>query len=104
VKNKILFPFFKGPTLGRGQIGKPFGMIYWCNMTSRKMRLHISWEQSEPRAEAIDADRIQEAYLTNRYRDPEDTLKLVPTQADRERYRSIVLDRAVPNDEPISGS
>jgi hypothetical protein len=65
------------------------------------MRLHISWEQSEPRAEAIDADRIQEVYLTNRYRDPEDTLKLVPTQADRERYRSIVLDRAVPNDESL---
>ena len=48
-----------------------------------------------------DADRIQEVYLTNRYRDPEDTLKLVPTQADRERYRSIVLDRAVPNDESL---
>jgi uncharacterized protein with ParB-like and HNH nuclease domain len=43
-----------------------------------------------------DADRIQEVYLTNRYRDPEDTLKLVPTQADRERYRSIVLTARSP--------
>ena len=44
------------------------------------------------------ADRIQEVYLINRFRDPEDTLKFVPTQADRDRYRAIVLDRNVPND------
>jgi uncharacterized protein with ParB-like and HNH nuclease domain len=44
------------------------------------------------------ADRIHEVYLTNRYRDPEDVLKFVPTQADRERYRAIVLDRQVPSD------
>ena len=42
------------------------------------------------------ADRIQEVYLTNRFRDPEDTLKFVPTQADRDVYRSITLDRRVP--------
>jgi uncharacterized protein with ParB-like and HNH nuclease domain len=44
------------------------------------------------------ADRIHEVYLTNRYRDPEDMLKFVPTQADRDRYRAIVLDRQVPRD------
>lgn len=48
-----------------------------------------------------DADRIQGVYLTNPYREPEDTLKLVPTQADRERYRAIVLDRAIPKDESL---
>jgi uncharacterized protein with ParB-like and HNH nuclease domain len=48
-----------------------------------------------------DADRIQEVYLTNRYRDPEDTLKLLPTQSDRDRYRSIVLDRSVPSDDSL---
>lgn len=42
------------------------------------------------------ASRIQEVYLTNRFRDPEDTLKFVPTQADRDIYRSIALDRHVP--------
>ena len=44
------------------------------------------------------ADRIHEVYLTNRFRDPEDTLKFVPTQADRGRYKAIVLDRQVPDD------
>ncbi len=44
------------------------------------------------------AARIQEVYLTNRFRDPEDTLKFVPTQADREVYRDIALDRRVPAD------
>ncbi len=44
------------------------------------------------------ADRIHEVYLTNRFREPEDTLKFVPTQADRDRFRSIVLDRRVPDD------
>ena len=42
------------------------------------------------------ASRIQEVYLTNRFRDLEDTLKFVPTQADRDVYRSIALDRKVP--------
>ena len=45
--------------------------------------------------------RIQEVYLTNRFRDPEDTLKFVPTQADRDRYRSIVLDRNIPDDQSL---
>jgi len=44
------------------------------------------------------AARIQEVYLTNRYREPEDVLKFVPTQADRDVYRSIALDRKVPKD------
>ena len=47
------------------------------------------------------ADRIQEVYLTNRFRDPEDTLKFVPTQADREVYRSITLDRSVPGNSSL---
>lgn len=42
------------------------------------------------------ASRIQEVYLTNRFRDLEDTLKFVPTQADRDVYRFIALDRQVP--------
>jgi uncharacterized protein with ParB-like and HNH nuclease domain len=42
------------------------------------------------------ASRIQEVYLTNRFRDLEDTLKFVPTQADRDTYRSIALERQVP--------
>jgi uncharacterized protein with ParB-like and HNH nuclease domain len=42
------------------------------------------------------ASRIQEVYLTNRFRDLEDTLKFVPTQVDRDVYRAIALDRKVP--------
>lgn len=42
------------------------------------------------------AARIQEVYLTNRFREPEDTLKFVPTQADRDVYRSIALDKIIP--------
>lgn len=42
------------------------------------------------------ASRIQEVYLTNRFRDLEDTLKFVPTQADRDTYRTIALDRQIP--------
>lgn len=49
--------------------------------------------------DANSAARIQEVYLTNRFRAPEDTLKFVPTQADRDTYRSIVLDRRIPEDE-----
>ncbi len=37
------------------------------------------------------ASRIQEVYLTNRFRETEDTLKFVPTQADRDVYNSIAL-------------
>ncbi|MFZ1010848.1 MAG: DUF262 domain-containing protein [Candidatus Sulfotelmatobacter sp.] len=47
------------------------------------------------------ADRIQEVYLTNRFREPEDTLKFVPTQADRDVYRSITLDRKVPKESSL---
>ena len=43
------------------------------------------------------ASRIQEVYLTNRFRDEEDTLKFVPTQADRDIYRAIALDRKIPS-------
>ena len=46
--------------------------------------------------DSISASRIQEVYLTNRFRDPEDTLKFLPTQADRDMYRNIALDRQVP--------
>jgi uncharacterized protein with ParB-like and HNH nuclease domain len=42
------------------------------------------------------ASRIQEVYLINRFRDLEDTLKFVPTQADRDAYRAVALDRQVP--------
>ena len=42
------------------------------------------------------ASRIQEVYLTNRFREPEDTLKFVPTQVDRDAYRLIALEREVP--------
>jgi uncharacterized protein with ParB-like and HNH nuclease domain len=49
------------------------------------------------------ADRIHEVYLINRFRDPEDTLKFVPTQADRDRYRAIVLSRQVPEDGSLMG-
>jgi hypothetical protein len=48
--------------------------------------------------ESRTADRIQEVYLTNRHREPEDTLKFVPTQADRETFRAIALDRQIPQD------
>ena len=46
--------------------------------------------------EETPAARIQEVYLTNRFREVEDTLKFVPTQADRDVYREIVLDRQIP--------
>lgn len=44
------------------------------------------------------SERIQGVYLTNRYRDPEDTLKFVPTQTDREKFTAIVMDRNQVND------
>lgn len=47
------------------------------------------------------ADRIHNVYLTNAYRSEEDLLKFVPTQVDRDRYRSIILDRVVPNDHSL---
>ncbi len=43
--------------------------------------------------------RIQEVYLTNRFRDPEDTLKFVLTQIDRDRYRAMILDRTIADDQ-----
>ena len=48
-----------------------------------------------------DSQRIQEVYLTNRFRAPEDTLKVVPTQADRDAYRDLVIDRHAPPDGPL---
>ncbi len=48
-----------------------------------------------------DSQRIQEVYLTNRYRPPEDTLKLVPTQADRNAYYDLVMDKKAPPDGPL---
>ena len=46
--------------------------------------------------DANSASRIQEVYLTNRFREPEDTLKFLPTQVDRDAYRAIALDRQIP--------
>jgi uncharacterized protein with ParB-like and HNH nuclease domain len=51
--------------------------------------------------DANSAARIQEVYLINRFREPEDTLKFVPTQADRDFYRAIVLEHAVPQDDSL---
>lgn len=45
------------------------------------------------------ASRIQEVYLTNRYCEVEDTLKFVPTQADRDIYGQLVLKREVPDSD-----
>lgn len=42
----------------------------------------------------LSSKRVQEVYLTNRYRAPEDELKLVPTQGDRDVYRNLVLGKA----------
>jgi uncharacterized protein with ParB-like and HNH nuclease domain len=47
------------------------------------------------------AARIQEVYLTNRFRELEDTLKFVPTQADRDVYRQIALDRQIPDNKSL---
>lgn len=47
------------------------------------------------------SNRIQEVYLTNRFRDPEDTLKFVPTQIDRDRYRAMILDRVISDDQSL---
>jgi uncharacterized protein with ParB-like and HNH nuclease domain len=47
------------------------------------------------------AARIQEVYLTNRFREPEDTLKFVPTQADRSVYGAIALDRKIPTTDSL---
>lgn len=49
------------------------------------------------------ASRIHEVYLTNKYRDLDDTLKFVPTQADRDVYRAISLDRSVPENKKDGG-
>ena len=34
--------------------------------------------------------RIQEVYLTNKYRDPDDTLKFVPTHVDRQDFKDLI--------------
>jgi uncharacterized protein with ParB-like and HNH nuclease domain len=51
--------------------------------------------------DANSATRIQEVYLINRFLEPEDTLKLVPTQADRDLYRAIVLERTIPQEDSL---
>jgi uncharacterized protein with ParB-like and HNH nuclease domain len=52
------------------------------------------------------ASRIQEVYLTNRFRDESDILKFVPTQADRDIYNRLVLKKTLPDDadEGIGGA
>lgn len=47
------------------------------------------------------AARIQEVYLANRFRELEDTLKFVPTQADRDVYREIALDQQIPDNDSL---
>ncbi len=47
------------------------------------------------------ATRIQEVYLKNPHCELEDTLKFVPTQVDRDIYRSIALDWKVPTVETL---
>src|SRR6266571_54397 len=38
-----------------------------------------------------EADRIHRQYLVNEFRQGDDHLRLLPTQADRDAYRSIIL-------------
>jgi alkylated DNA nucleotide flippase Atl1 len=45
-------------------------------------------------------DRIHRQYLVNEFRQGDDHLRLLPTQADREAYRGIVLHKS----EPAAGS
>jgi uncharacterized protein with ParB-like and HNH nuclease domain len=49
------------------------------------------------------ATRIQEVYLKNPHCELEDTLKFVPTQVDRDVYRSIALDWKTPTNETLMG-
>lgn len=49
--------------------------------------------------DANSAARIQEVYLTNKFRETDDTPKFVPTQADREIYCAIAIDRMIPDEE-----
>ena len=56
-----------------------------------------------------DADRIHRQYLVNEFRQGDDHLRLLPTQADRDVYRAIVLDipgtpQPVPWRRPTSSS
>ena len=48
----------------------------------------------DPRSRAAsegDADRIHRQYLVNEFRQGDDHLRLLPTQADRDAYRAIIL-------------
>ncbi|WP_162239183.1 DUF262 domain-containing protein [Methylobacterium sp. Leaf89] len=47
------------------------------------------------------SDRIHEVYLVNKFRDPEDTLKFVPTQLDRETFNLLVLQRQPPENDSL---
>lgn len=49
--------------------------------------------------DSTNAERVQEVYLINKYRSPEETLKFLPTQIDRDDYREIVLERTIPNND-----
>ncbi|MGD0816146.1 MAG: DUF262 domain-containing protein [Verrucomicrobiota bacterium] len=49
--------------------------------------------------DANSAARIQEVYLTNKFREPEDTPKFVPTQADREIYFAIAISKVIPEND-----
>jgi hypothetical protein len=51
--------------------------------------------------DANSAARIQEVYLTNKFRDPDDTPKFVPTQADRAVYQAIATNRVIPEGDGL---
>src|ERR1019366_2586541 len=51
--------------------------------------------------DANTAARIQEVYLMNWFREPEDTPKFVPTQADREAYSAIAINRIIPEQDGL---
>jgi len=51
--------------------------------------------------DANSAARLQEVYLTNKFRDPDDTPKFVPTQADRVVYQAIATNRVVPEQDGL---
>ena len=51
--------------------------------------------------DANSAARIQEVYLTNKFRDPDDTPKFLPTQADRAVYKAIATNHVIPDQDGL---
>lgn len=82
----------------------PVGVSKYLIIDGQQRLTTISILLSAIRDSIVDqntTDRIHEVYLTNKFRDTEDTLKFVPTQADRDRYRTIILDRTIPDDQSL---